>query len=102
MARDGIRGREVAACHSPGGSGGKESARRERSVEIRALAELPPFAERVINTESSGVLSLTADFISHLASKGEPPHLDMLPGVIFAPVIMWFVLRKKNRFALAF
>jgi iron complex transport system permease protein len=48
------------------------------------------------------VLSLTADFISHLPWKGEPPHLDMLLGVIGAPVIMWSLLRKKNRFALAF
>jgi iron complex transport system permease protein len=48
------------------------------------------------------VLSLTADFISHLPFKGEPPHLDMLLGVIGAPVIMWSLLRKKNRFALEF
>ena len=48
------------------------------------------------------VLSLTADFIAHLPFKGEPPHLDMLLGVIGAPVIMWSLLRKKNRFALEF
>jgi iron complex transport system permease protein len=48
------------------------------------------------------VLALAADFIAHLPFKGEPPHLDMLLGVIGAPVIMWSLLRKKNRFALAF
>jgi iron complex transport system permease protein len=48
------------------------------------------------------ILSLTADLISHLPFKGEPPHLDMLLGVIGAPVIMWSLLRKKNRFALEF
>jgi iron complex transport system permease protein len=48
------------------------------------------------------VLALTADFISHLPWRAEPPHLDMLLGVIGAPVIMWSLLRKKNRFALEF
>jgi iron complex transport system permease protein len=48
------------------------------------------------------VLALTADFVSHLPWKGEPPHLDMLLGVIGAPAIMWSLLRKKNRFALEF
>jgi iron complex transport system permease protein len=47
-------------------------------------------------------LALSADFIAHLPWEGEPPHLDMLLGVIGAPVIVWSLLRKKNRFALEF
>jgi iron complex transport system permease protein len=47
-------------------------------------------------------LALAADFVSHLPWKVEPPHLDMLMGVIGAPVIIWSLLRKKNRFALEF
>lgn len=47
-------------------------------------------------------LALAADFISHMPWKGEPPHLDMLLGLPGAPVIMWFLLRRKNRFALEF
>jgi iron complex transport system permease protein len=47
-----------------------------------------------------GALALAADFIAHLPWEGEPPHLDMLLGLLGAPVVMWFLLRRDNRYAL--
>ncbi len=46
------------------------------------------------------VLALGADFITHLPWEGEPPHLDMLLGLLGAPVVMWFLLRRNNRYSL--
>jgi iron complex transport system permease protein len=48
------------------------------------------------------VFALAADFVAHLPFKGEPPHLDMLLGVIGAPMILWSLLRRKNKFAMEF
>ena len=46
------------------------------------------------------VLALGADFIAHLPWEAEPPHLDMLLGLLGAPVVMWFLLRRNNRYSL--
>jgi len=45
--------------------------------------------------------AIGADFIAHLPWGGEPPHLDMLLGLLDAPVVMWSPLRRKNRYSLA-
>ena len=41
------------------------------------------------------VLALLCDFLIHLPWKGEPLPLDVMLGLVGAPVVMWFLLRDR-------